>query len=111
MSEAVLTDANDCGPLEDWEVLTEVLLKLVTKPDQVHVNERCGTDATHLTIHVADEDRGKVIGKNGETVSLLRKLFGRIAASRGRKVFIEVYEPAKINAPTRAAGYRRNAAA
>jgi predicted RNA-binding protein YlqC (UPF0109 family) len=102
--------ATDCDPMEDWEILTEVLLALVSRPAAVRVEQRTLPDATCFVIHTAPEDLGKVIGKNGETVTLIRKLFGRIAAARGRKVFIEVNEPARLRR-ARPVGSRRNAAA
>lgn len=104
-------NAGDCEPLEDWEILLEVVLALVSKPDQVRVEEKELPDSTYFIIGVAPEDLGKIIGKNGETVSVLRKLFGRIAAGRGRKTFIQILEPGKINKRHRNTSYRRNAAA
>lgn len=104
-------EQDDWDPLPDWEILQEVVLALVSKPDQVRVQEKITRDSTYFVISVAQEDLGKVIGKNGETVSVLRKLFGRIAAGRGRKTFIQISEPAKIGKQTRNPGCGRNAAA
>ena len=101
--------AND--PLEDWEILTEVLMALVSHPSRVKVSQRTEADSSYFTIRVAEEDLGKVIGKNGETVSVLRKLFGRIAAARGKKTFIQIEEPAKIGKSARNPSCGRNAAA
>jgi uncharacterized protein len=105
------TENNDCDPLEDWEILTEVVLALVSRPEAVHIEQRPRADAMCFVVHVASEDLGKVIGKNGETVSVLRKLFGRIAATRGEKVFIEIHEPSRASRPSRPTSFRRNAAA
>jgi len=106
MSEPYATE-----PMEDWEILTEVLLALVSRPDQVRVDERSTPEESHFVIHVAKEDLGRIIGKKGETVAVLRNLFGRIAASRGRKTYIQIEEPARIGTPARVASYRRNVAA
>jgi len=98
-------ETGECDPLEDWEILTEVILGLVSRPAAVRVEQQARPEGMCFIIHVAPEDLGKVIGKSGETVSILRKLFGRIAASRGRKIFIEIHEPARTS------GCRRNVAA
>lgn len=97
----------DVKPAEDWEVLTEVVLKLVEQHDQVRIEERIEELTTHFTVHVAPEDVGKVIGREGETITVIRRLFGRIAAVGGRRTFIHVAEPGRDTAPA----YRRNAAA
>jgi predicted RNA-binding protein YlqC (UPF0109 family) len=83
-------------PLEDWELLLEVVLALVTQPKQVRVEEQIEGATSHFLVYVAAEDLGKVIGRNGETVTSMRKLFGRIAAGRGRKTFIYIAEPGKM---------------
>ena len=100
-----------CDPLEEWEILSEVVMALVSQPTKTSVTQRVVGTETHLSIRVAPEDLGKIIGKNGETASILRKLFGRIAATRGRKTFIHIEEPARIGKTTRTSGYRRNVAA
>ncbi len=94
MSDVTLPN-DSSSPLEDWELLTEIVVALVKHPDSVRVEEETEADATRYVIYVDPEDIGKVIGKSGETVSLLRKLFGRIAASRHQKVAIDVFDPSK----------------
>lgn len=112
MIEAALqARAEDSNPLEDVEILTEIVLALVSNPESVFVDKRDEDDVSHFVIHVAAEDIGKVIGKSGETVSILRRLFGRIAASRGRRVVIDVHDPNKRRfTMTKTATYRRSAA-
>lgn len=85
------------GVLPDSEILTEVVMALVRNPDKVNVEYERDGDMSKYMIYVAPEDIGKVIGKSGETVSLLRKLFGRIAAARHERIAIDVYDPSKAN--------------
>lgn len=95
------TQEADKEPLESWELLTENVMALVSQPSKVSVTQVIDGDLTRFTIHVAPSDIGKVIGKSGETVSILRKLFGRIAASKNEKIAIDVFDPRKSD--TRAA--------
>lgn len=93
-----MISSTDHEPLEEWELMTEVLLALVTKPEHVRIEERKEEDASYFSIHVAPEDLGLVIGKNGETISLVRRLFGRIAALRGHKIYVHLQEPNRQHA-------------
>lgn len=114
MSAAVQTLEEEAqAPLEDWELLIEVVLALVSRPDCVSIEEQIEGDTSHFSVFVATEDLGKVIGRNGETVTSLRKLFGRIAAGRGRKTFIYIAEPGKSvrRARTATQSIRRSAVA
>jgi predicted RNA-binding protein YlqC (UPF0109 family) len=91
-------EVEDLEPLEDGEALREIVMKLVRHPAAVKIDERNERDTTFFTIHVHLEDLGSVIGKNGETISLIRKLFGRIAAKQGRKANIHLHEPNRLAA-------------
>lgn len=53
----------------------EYLVKnLVDHPDQVQVKEENDSDSTNLFLSVAQEDMGKVIGKQGKIIHALRDL-------------------------------------
>lgn len=108
----VVVEREDFTPLEGWEILQEITMALVGKPDQVWVAERTNDlgDVCY-TIHVAPEDRGKIIGKNGDTVSMLRKLLGRIAAAQGKRIHVEVADASRRDARRHSATMRRIVAA
>lgn len=80
-------------PLAPPDLLKEVVKALVDKPGSVRVVQTAaeGSDQM-LYIHVAPDDRGKVIGKQGATITALRTLFARVAASLGigSRLYIEV---------------------
>lgn len=78
--------------IEDRDLLKAVVCKLVDDPEHVEIEEQRHNGESRMFIRVAPEDRGRVIGKGGETVQSLRVLFGRIAAVTGRKIFIHVDE-------------------
>ena len=84
---------NETDPLEERILLAEVVRALVDKPESVHVDEHRSEENSRMLVKVAPSDRGKVIGRNGTTVSARRALFGRIGAVEGRQHFIQVEEP------------------
>jgi predicted RNA-binding protein YlqC (UPF0109 family) len=66
--------------------------RLVDDPDAVRVEMVAQEGATVLRLHVAPEDRGKVIGRQGRIVRALRTLV-RAAGGRAReRVVLEIAE-------------------
>lgn len=59
---------------------------LVEHPEQVEVSVHDGRRATRFEIHVPEEDRGQLIGKEGITVRSIRTL-AEISAHRNRRRF------------------------
>lgn len=90
---------SDHAPLTNAELVTEIIMALVSSPEKVHITVRELPDMQELTIHAADSDLGKIIGKSGDTISIVRKLLGRIAASKGEKISIQVSEPNRSKRP------------
>ena len=71
------------------ELLTFVAKSLVDHPDQVVVRET-EAEAIILELSVADEDMGKVIGKQGRIAKAIRVVM-RAAATRGNeKITVEI---------------------
>ena len=69
------------------ELLEHIVKSIVNNPDVVEIEEREGVDLpgwTILTIKVAEEDKGVVIGKKGRTINAIRDLI-TICAIRGNK--------------------------
>ena len=46
-----------------------------------------------FTIHVAKEDMGKVIGKEGRTIQSIRNLVKILAVKENKRVMVEIAEP------------------
>jgi uncharacterized protein len=65
----------------------------VDDPDQVSVQAYDEPDgALVLELDVADDDVGKVIGRNGRTINALRTVVRAAAARTDRRVLIDVVE-------------------
>ena len=76
------------------EDLLEYLAKgLVDRPDTVEVESFEEDDGTIvLELHVADDEVGKVIGRNGRTVNALRTVIRASAVKHGRRVLVDVVD-------------------
>jgi len=71
--------------------LVEYLAKaLVEHPEQVRVTQVEGTRSVLLELHVAPEDRGQVIGKQGRVVGAIRAVLKVAAVRRGKQVTLVV---------------------
>ncbi len=74
--------------------MLEFLAKtLVDHPDQVQVNEFEEEDETVvLELNVAEEDRGKVIGRQGRTAKALRAIMKAGGTKEGKRVLVEIVD-------------------
>ena len=70
--------------------LVEVMAKsLVSNPSVVVEEETTGT-STVLRLHVAPEDMGKVIGKQGRIAKAIRTVMKAVATRENVKVVVEI---------------------
>lgn len=72
------------------ELALFVVKKLVDKPEAASVDETQDGDVTVLKVVVAEEDKGKVIGKQGKVVKAIRAVVGAAAAKAGTRVAVEI---------------------
>lgn len=73
--------------------LIEYIAKaLVDKPEDVSVNETEGEKTTIVELRVAQEDMGKVIGKQGRTASAMRTILNAAGTKIGRRCVLEILE-------------------
>jgi predicted RNA-binding protein YlqC (UPF0109 family) len=71
--------------------VVEVLAKaLVENPDQVTVEEDASERTIHLKLTVAQEDVGKVIGKQGRIANAMRTIIKAAAVKDGRRVIMDI---------------------
>ncbi len=74
------------------ELIHFIAVQLVDQPDQVEVEEFDEGDQTVIELTVAEEDLGKVIGKQGRTAKALRTLLSAAATKTRRRVQLEILE-------------------
>lgn len=89
MNAARALDEDD-DPLDDVEILTENVMKMVDHPASVVVEERQTGHQVTLIIHVDQRDRGRVIGTQGSNIKLLRDLMAIYAARQRKRIVLEV---------------------
>ena len=73
--------------------LVETLVKaLVKNPDAVSITVVEKGSLEIYQVHVAPEDMGKVIGRQGRIVKEIRILMKAVAQRKGKKVSVEIMD-------------------
>jgi len=71
--------------------LVEYLAKsLVDNPDAVRVRESRSEYVIRVQLHVDDEDKGKVIGREGKIARAMRALVSAAASREGKRGLLEI---------------------
>jgi len=74
------------------ELIEHIAKELVDHPDDICVTKVDGEKTVIFELRCHKEDIGKVIGKNGRTVSAIRTLLNTTAGKQGRKAMLEVVD-------------------
>ena len=74
------------------ELVLYIAKSLVDNKDAVTVEETVGPEATILELHVAPEDMGKVIGRQGRIAKEIRTIIKSVAQRTGQKVSVEIVD-------------------
>ena len=72
------------------ELVEFIAKSIVDAPDEVKVEEETEEDSVILKLTVADEDKGRVIGKQGRIAEAMRTLLRVKAAKASTKVRLEI---------------------
>ena len=75
------------------ELVETIAKALVDAPDQVKVTEQVSDKGTLITLSVAKEDIGKVIGKQGRVANAIRSVVKAATPKDGTHVFVEIQRP------------------
>ena len=72
------------------ELVEYVAKSLVDDPDAVKVEVVEEDGATVIELHVAEDDMGKVIGRNGSVAKAIRTLLKVVATREGTPIALEI---------------------
>jgi len=73
--------------------LVELIAKaLVDNPDKVKVSQLDGEQSSIIELKVAQEDLGKVIGKQGRNAQAIRVILGAAGMKLKKRVNLEILE-------------------
>ena len=72
------------------ELVTVLAKALVEKPEAVQVEAVEEEDRTVLKLHVAQEDMGRVIGKQGRIAKAIRTIVKSAATREKKKVTVDI---------------------
>ena len=73
-------------------LILTIAKSLVDKPEEVELNEIRGEKMTVFELHVAKDDFGKVIGKQGKTAHAIRVLLNATATKLKKRVVLEIID-------------------
>mgnify|MGYP005786387985 FL=1 len=71
------------------EILESIIKNLVSNPEAVQINEMQGQTAIVYEVKVAEEDMGKVIGRQGRVAQAIRTIVKAIASKEQKRATIE----------------------
>lgn len=85
-------DRGPSGPPVDYKALVEFVAKAIAdKPEEVVVESFERSRGTvSVTVKMADEDIGKLIGKGGRNIEALRSLVRAASLRERRRVFVDL---------------------
>jgi uncharacterized protein len=74
------------------DLLEDLATRLVDDPDAVRIEQVDEDGELVLKLHVAEDDRGKVIGRQGRIARALRTVMRASAARENRRVRLEIID-------------------
>ena len=72
------------------DLIEYIAKSIVNSPDDVVVTEETNEEGTTLRLQVADDDKGRVIGKQGKIAQAMRTLIRVKAAKAGTRATLEI---------------------
>ncbi|TCO79015.1 KH domain-containing protein [Marinisporobacter balticus] len=74
------------------ELVKTIAKALVDNPDEVFVSEVEGRQSLIIELKVAQEDMGKVIGKQGRIAKAIRTVVKAAATKENKRVVVEIIQ-------------------
>ncbi len=72
------------------ELVEYIAKSIVNAPDEVVVTEEESEEGVTIKLQVADDDKGRVIGKQGRIAEAIRSLIRVKAAKAGTRASLEI---------------------
>lgn len=88
-----MTDQTAIQTEPDKAFLEYIVKQLADNLDQIQIERKIDALGVLLTLKVAKEDMGKIIGKNGQTAQALRTLLRIIGSKHNQRVNLKIIEP------------------
>lgn len=79
------------GPDKDF--VEFIVKQMVTNSDAVEVTRTVDEMGVLITLKVAKEDMGRIIGKNGQTAKSIRVLLRVVGSKNNARVNLKIIEP------------------
>ena len=84
-------DGDDMSPIDSMREMIEYIARaLASNPDAVSVSEEDDGDRISLHLSVDDQDKGKVIGRDGRVAQSMRSLLRVAAVKADVRVSLEI---------------------
>ncbi|MGO1469325.1 MAG: KH domain-containing protein [Tissierella sp.] len=74
------------------ELVEYIAKSLVDDPEKVSVNEVEGSQSVIIELKVAEEDMGKIIGKQGRIAKAIRTVVKAAAIKENKRVVVEIIQ-------------------
>ncbi len=74
------------------ELVEYIAKSLVDNPEEVSVNEIENSKSVIIELKVADEDMGKIIGKQGRIAKAIRTVVKAAAIKQNKRVVVEIIQ-------------------
>lgn len=78
------------------DLLEYIVQNLVTKPEEIFIDEQSQAGVVNLTLTVDPGDMGIIIGKNGQTIRAIRKLLTVRAIAENVRINLQLAEPGTV---------------
>lgn len=78
---------------KDRDFIEFVVKNIVDNPDEVEIERNIDDLGVLITLKVAKEDMGKIIGKSGQTAKAMRILLRLIGSRTESRVNLKILEP------------------
>jgi len=72
------------------ELVEYIAKSIVNEPDEVKIEEETNEEGIILKLQVADDDKGRIIGKQGQIAQAMRTLLRVKAAKAATRVRLEI---------------------